>query len=51
MTTLVTVARRFATSTKRGAPNLVCDGDSQLNVWPPLALGAAFYYKPPLRAR
>jgi hypothetical protein len=51
MTTPVTVAKRAATSTKRGAPNLVCDDDSQPNVWPPLALGAAFYYKPPLRAR
>jgi hypothetical protein len=52
MTTLVTVARLSATSTKRGAPNFVCEKiDPQPNVWPPLALGAAFYYKPPWRAR
>jgi hypothetical protein len=50
----VTVARRPATSTKRGAPNFALTSETtvrSLNVWPPLALGAAFYYKPPLRAR
>jgi hypothetical protein len=45
MTTLVTVARQPATSTKRGAPNFALTSETavrSLNVWPPLALGAAF---------